>query len=59
MQFCGNKKSLCKIFAYKQILAYTLYQNILIKIYYKQIEWKRKQQLCRKVKYWMEDIQGA
>lgn len=59
MQFFDNKKSPCPIFVFKKILAYTQYKDILIKIYYKQIVWKKKQQLHRKVKYWMEDMQAA
>lgn len=59
MQFCDKKKSLGKIFVYKQILAHSHFGDILIKIYYKRIDRKNKQQLCRKVKYWMEDVQAA
>jgi len=36
MQFCDKKKSLGKIFVYKQILACSHYKDTLIKIYYKQ-----------------------
>lgn len=38
MQFCDKKESLDKIFVYKQMLAHSQYEDILIRIYYEQIE---------------------
>lgn len=55
-----GKKCLGKIFVYKQILAYSQYKDFLIKIHRKKkIKRNKNDQLCRKVKQWMEGTQAA